>query len=542
MAASKKKWGKLAKLSLVMLLAGTVVLSGCSSDSGSSTNTSSGSGDSGSNDGKQVTLKVEIFDRGNTPKPYTITDSYLTRYIQDNFGTPNNIKMEFVPVPRSEEIKKLNVLMASGGNVPDIVFTYDTPTFNRYAEQGGLTELTDLINEHGPNLKEFLDEDAMSYGQYMGKQFAVPGKRAFLGKYSSFIRTDWLEKLGMDVPQTTDELYEVLKAFKEKDPGETGGKVIPFGMTIEPAQYDPLIWSFIQPTTDEQKYTQLQKLGANDYPTLLPGFKDALQFFNKLYNEGLISRDFSLDEDKKQLTQDVTNGLTGFLTEDYPNLYYADGTYDTLLKNQPDAKLEPIDPFTNSEGKRAKPEYAPNGMYIMIPKTSSHAVEAIKYLNWMADPANLLALQNGVEGENYEMVDGIPVMKTDAPQDVIDRLYNSGDIAIIANGNFVGDEAQNREKLTTNFPEKFQDLHRNAVEIAATDTFKPVNFDRPIEAEAKYGTNLQAKYEEMIVKTAMAKPEDFEKVFEATMKDYMVSGGQAILDERTKVYQEMQSK
>lgn len=95
----------------------------------------------------------------------------------------------------------------------------------------------------------------MSYGQYMGKQFAVPGKRAFLGKYS-FIRTDWLEKLGMDVPQTTDELYEVLKAFKEQDPGQTGGKVIPFGMTIEPAQYDPLIWSFIQPTTEEQKYTQ----------------------------------------------------------------------------------------------------------------------------------------------------------------------------------------------------------------------------------------------------------------------------------------------
>lgn len=97
MAASKKTWGKLAKLTLVMLMVGTVVLSGCSSGSGSSTNASDG--DSGSNDGKQVTLKVEIFDRGNTPKPYTITDSYLTRYIQDNFGTPNNIKMEFVPVP-----------------------------------------------------------------------------------------------------------------------------------------------------------------------------------------------------------------------------------------------------------------------------------------------------------------------------------------------------------------------------------------------------------------------------------------------------------
>ena len=117
----------------------------------------------------------------------------------------------------------------------------------------------------------------MSYGQYMGKQFAVPGKRAFLGKYSSFIRTDWLEKLGMDVPQTTDELYEVLKAFKEQDPGQTGGKVIPFGMTIEPAQYDPLIWSFIQPTTEEQKYTRSK---SSEPMTTRPCFRASRMRFN----------------------------------------------------------------------------------------------------------------------------------------------------------------------------------------------------------------------------------------------------------------------
>ncbi len=72
-------------------------------------------------------------------------------------------------------------------------------------------------------------------------------------------------------------------------------------MTIEPAQYEPLIWSFIkQPLTDEQKYTMTQKLGSRDYPVLLPGFKDGLKFMNTLYNEGMISRDFSLDKDKKQ--------------------------------------------------------------------------------------------------------------------------------------------------------------------------------------------------------------------------------------------------
>lgn len=140
-------------------------------------------------------MKVEIFDRGNTPAGYTISDSYLTRFIQEKFGDPNNIDVQFVPVPRSEEVQKLNVLMASGSEVPDIVFTYDSGTFNRYAEQGGLTELTDLLNQSGPNLKKFLGDETLAYGQYDGQQFAVPGKRLVLGKYASYVRQDWLDAL-----------------------------------------------------------------------------------------------------------------------------------------------------------------------------------------------------------------------------------------------------------------------------------------------------------------------------------------------------------
>ncbi|CAI6083184.1 extracellular solute-binding protein [Cohnella sp. JJ-181] len=540
------KMTKAASLSLAAVLASMSLLSACSSNSNSDAgnagsgggSASAGTASSPAASGKQVTLKVELFDRGNSPSPYTITNSYLTKYIQDNFGTPNNIKMEFVPVPRSEEIKKLNVLMASGSDVPDIVFTYDSATFNRYAQQGGLTDLTDLLNEHGSNLKAFLGEDTLAYGNFEGKQLAIPGKRSILGKYASFIRTDWLDALGMKVPTTTQELYDTLKAFKEKDPGKTGGKVIPYGMTIEPAQYDPLIWSFIQPTTDEQRFTLTQKLGSNEYPTLLPGFKDALQFFNKLYNEGLISKDFGLDKDKKQMTQDVQNGVVGFLTEDYPNLYYAEGTYENLLKTVPTAKLDPVDVLTNSEGKHAKPEYAPNGMYIMIPKSSERAAEAVKYLDWMAQTENMLALQNGVEGENYEMKDGIPIVKTDAPQDVIDRIYNYGDIVILANGKFTGDEEKNKQAFAAGFPPAYQENLRKALDISVADTFKPVLIDRPIEAESKYGTALQDKYEEMIVKAATAKPANFESAYESALKDYMQSGGQAIQDERTKVYQE----
>lgn len=531
-----RKMGKRVTSSmLAMVLAGITILAGCSSNESSSGATSE--------DGSSI-LKVEVFDRGNSPSGYTISNNYMTKLVDERFGTPNKIDVQYVPVPRSDELQKLNVLMASGGDVPDIVFTYDQGTFNRYAEQGGLTDLTDLLNQYGPNLKKFLGEDTLAYGQIEGKQFAIPGKRSVLGKYASYIRQDWLDQLKLPMPQTTDELYTTLKAFQEKDPGKVGSGLIPFGMTIAPAQYDPLLWSFVQqPLSDEQKYTLTQKLGSSDYPTLLPGFKDGLQFMNKLYNEKLISTDFGLDEDKKQLWQDVQNGKVGFYTEDAGELYFTyNGTYKNLQTNVKGAKLTPTDVFTNNEGKHAKPEYASNGLYIMIPKSSAKAVEAIKYLDWMASDKNLFDMQNGVEGENYTMKDGVPVTKEDATEEATNRLYNYGDMAIIANGKIVGTEEQNNNAYIMQTPEEYQAAMRKSVEISNTDTIPPVNFSVPIKAEAKYGSGLQDKYNQLIVKATMAPTAQFDTVYESLLKDYMSSGGQAILDERTKVFQEQGAK
>ncbi|HZG83634.1 extracellular solute-binding protein [Paenibacillus sp.] len=491
---------------------------------------------------ERVTLKVEVFDRGNSPAGMTITDNYLTNYIQEHFGDPNNIDVEYVPVPRSEEVEKLNVLMASGSDVPDIVFTYDPNVFNRYAKQGGLTDVGPLSDQYGPNLKSFLGEDVLKYGRYEGTQYAIPAKRSIVGKYASFIRKDWLDQLNMEVPDTTEELYNALKAFKEQDPGQTGGQVIPLGMTIASAQYEPLIWSFIKPVTEEERYTLTQQLGANDYPVLLPGFKDALQFMNKLYNEGLMSKDFALDKDKKKLGEDVSSGKVGFYSEDDINPFYENGSYATLQKNVPGAVLLPVDAYSDSEGKHPKPMYAPNGMYIMIPKSSKRAAEAVKYLDWMATQDNLFKLQNGVEGENYVLEDGLPVVVENPTEEALNRLYNVGDMVIVSNGKQFGSMEQNLKARAMQMPRQFKAEVEAAQQIANTDVIPPVLLDRPIEAQTKYGTTLQDKFNEMIVKTTMAKPEQFESVYETMMKDYMASGGQAILDERTAVYKEMQSK
>ncbi|WP_435368264.1 extracellular solute-binding protein [Paenibacillus polysaccharolyticus] len=509
--------GSLKKLMGLALTAvmGVSLLAGC----GSSDNKSAEGGAAG--DGKRVTLKVELFDRGKTPSQYTISNNFISQMIQKNFGDPNNIDVQFVPVQRSEEVTKLNVLMASASDVPDIVFVYDSSVFYRYAQQGGLTDVGDLINQYGPNLKKFLGEDTLKFGQVEGQQFAIPGKRAITARYSSFIRQDWLDKLGMPTPKTTDELYNTLKAFKEKDPGQMGSQNIPMGFALAPASYEPLIYSFIKPIAGDKTYSQRYELPLHE------GFKESMQFLNKLYNEGLISKDFSLDKDKTQLGKDVSNGNVGFFSEDVDSIFWPEASYDLLKTNKPDSNLIPADVYTNSnaDGKHIKSRYGSNGMYIMIPKSSERAAEAIKYLDWMASGKNLTDIYDGVEGENYDLVDGIPVTKADATQEAKDRLFNAGDTAIISNGKNLGDQAMNEKAWIMGFPPANQEVLKKALEVANTDTVGPIVFSKPIQAEMKYSTALTDKLDVIIVKTAMAKPADFDSVFEKEMADYMSLGG-----------------
>ncbi|PYE44511.1 putative aldouronate transport system substrate-binding protein [Paenibacillus barcinonensis] len=495
---------------------GVSLLAGCSS---SADNKSAEGGASG--DGKRVTLKVELFDRGKTPSQYTISNNFISQMIQKNFGDPNNIDVQFVPVQRSEEVTKLNVLMASASDVPDIVFVYDSSVFYRYAQQGGLTDVGDLINQYGPNLKKFLGEDTLKFGQVEGQQFAIPGKRAITARYSSFIRQDLLDKLGMPAPKTTDELYTTLKAIKEKDPGKMGSQNIPMGFALAPASYEPLIYSFIKPIAGDKTYSQRYELPLHE------GFKESMQFLNKLYNEGLISKDFSLDKDKTQLGKDVSNGNVAFFSEDVDSIFWPEASYDLLKKNKPDSNLIPADVYTNANegGKHIKSRYGSNGMYIMIPKSSERAAEAIKYLDWMASGKNLTDIYDGVEGENYDLVDGIPVAKADATQEAKDRLFNAGDTAIISNGKNLGDQGMNEKAWIMGFPPANQEILKKALEVANTDTVGPIVFSKPIQAEMKYSTALTDKLDVIIVKTAMAKPEDFDAVYEKEMADYMSLGG-----------------
>jgi len=477
-----------------------------------------------------VTLTVEVFDRGIQGQP-DLNNNTWTRYINDNFGKQNNAIVKFVAVPRSQEIDKLNVLMAAG-EAPDVSFTYDSATVSRYAKVNGIVQLNDLLAKHGKELTNYLGKTVLSYGLFDGKQMAIPAKRTSLAWNGMFIRKDWLDKLGMPVPTTRDELYNTLVAFRDKNPGGVDG-VIPWGLAATGLNYNygNLGESFWGKESEEQFVTA-------PYSWLRPGNKDAMRFLNKLYNEKLISPDFALDKTAKQADADLTNGKIGFFSAnwDYP---LRQNISQPLKANVPTANYVPIDVFQNNEGKYKKIAYNENGVNVIIPKSSKNAELAIKYLNWMADPKNLFFLQYGQEGVNHKMVNGIPQV-INQTGDNMQTSYLNLDYTLVVNGVELGDPEKNIKALAASAP-GYEEVAEQSYKISTTDTYTSFFFDTPNESNIKFGKTLGDMNKLMTDKLIVCKPSEFDALYDKLVAEYLAAGAQAVTDENVKIYKAMQA-
>jgi len=484
---------------------------------------------------KPVELTVEVFERsvaGQLPAD----DNWNTDYIKENLKKEfPYINVTYVPVPRTQEKEKLNILMAAG-DAPDICVTYDEAMLYNYIQQGGVHEIGEYIDQYGATLKDFLGE-TLNYGVFDGKQYAVPAKRVLLAKYGSFLRKDWLDKVGLDMPTTTEEFYSMLKAFKEMDPGNLGDSNIPFALTMNysvpewPAA--TLLQSFITEMTEEEFYTLPQ--------WLKPGYKEGMRFLNKLFNEGLINKDFPLDKDSATYKELISQGKVGSFINDSGLPLGSGGILESLEKNVPGAELAAMDPFKNYEGKTAKEIYSPVGIFAFVPKTCEHPAEAIIYLDFISRQDVRFALQNGVEGVNYELnEDGIPI-PLEAPEG--DRKAMSPasiDTTLTINGSDYGDAELNVKAASLRYTNPVhRQLYIDQYNLSIKDGYYQPRFDRPILAESKYSGVLLQVGSEMFAKTITCKPGDFDKLYDEYVQEYLDKGGQEVIDEKIEAYKAM---
>ena len=506
--------------------------------------------DAGMKDGKfteTVKISVEVYDRGNDGGSDPTNNMY-TDYIKKGMLETYNVDVEFVAVSRWEEVQQINNLLA-GGTAPDICLTYDYPTIQTYAGMDGVLELNQYLDQYKdmlPNLWNWLGDTNIYWDKdpNTGELWAIEGKRADTKRINTFIREDWLDKLGMKAPTNAEEFEKMLVAFKDNAStllGADADKMIPFSISYDVGwRAANIIESYLDPKmTDKEFYVN----GFDDRKYTENGTKEAVRLLNKWYNDGLIWKDFALYGSGDSTEDDMIKaGYVGAFIHnwDYPFRNGEDSIQANLKRIVgEDAGFIAVDCFLNSEGKYAKYAYSTAGdRKIFFPATNDQPLASLLYLDWISDPEHIEYLQIGDEGVTHNKLEGGGVAIIPATGAAIQNSGQNIDYTITCNGLNLKSAEDTKKSAAYNYAGVDPSYVQNSIDIALNDavSIKNVNVGA-IAAEEGMGTSLSEKRDIGFDKSVIASVADFDSVWDSNMADYLKAGGQKIIDERTEKWE-----
>ena len=375
------------KRAMVLLMVGSfTVTAACSSGSDPDSNSTSTA--PGSAGGSKPTLKT---------LSSWMKDDYNTYPVSTMLEARTGYKVQYDMLPQENVQEKLNLLIASAEPY-DVITIPGTSNYKAlysdYAKRGALVDLGPLIDKYGPNIKASISEETLEAAKVNGKLYAIPVKTLNNVASSLMIRQDWLDKLGMKMPTTTDELVAVLKAFKEKDPG--GAQNIPLSISGTAAIEVNLAGAFgLANSWNEVDGKLLPR-------ALDPGYKDYLAFMNSLFKQGLLDKEFAINQ-AATVNEKFTSGRVGVIAVNWASV---PTLADALAKNHPNAKMVYMPTLKGPKGKFGLSEPTGFDRITFIPKASKHPEDAIKWINAKLEKDTFRMLAIGEENKHYTFKDG----------------------------------------------------------------------------------------------------------------------------------------
>jgi putative aldouronate transport system substrate-binding protein len=486
--------------------------------------------------GQLTEISAMVWDRGTTPADQgTIDNNWWTRYVDEQVA-PLGARMRWVAIPRAQEAQMLSTMLAAN-NAPDISKTNDIALLKTYMTGGGIADITGYVNSFGAHIKALYGDTILKDAQYDGKIYWLPHIGNGFSR-TTWIRKDWLDAVGMDSPSTPEEFYQVLKAIKEKDPGKVGPALVPLGMVGQQFALWNLIVlpGFVKNPPSPDRFLV-------PFP-MWPEAKDALGWLNKLYNEGLVTDEFILDKDESLFRQKIARGeMFAFLMfGHYPYHSAYGGLYDKLRETDPNAQLASIDTFKQSKNAERIEYYDSNPIYVyrwFVPSSSKNTETAVKILNWMASPEGYMVGGLGVEGQDYRLVDKVPVPINN--QTYLARVpWIEAQHGLMAKP-YPG--VQEKDLFLTNYIKDFNPIYydqikREAYFLSDLKYFEPtIPFPTPVSDRARPA--LTSFWNDEIAKIITASPANFDRVFDTTIRQYREMGGDDLVAETQRLYGQM---
>jgi putative aldouronate transport system substrate-binding protein len=277
-----------------------------------------------------ITLKVLLVQ---TTGVSDYVDNEFTKWLEEK----TNIKLEFdiAPMAQSENRQKLNLVLA-GGQLPDIIMNFGIPLDQQQtmADQGLIIPLDDLIEKYGVEFKQVMEaypqtKDTFSLAD--GKMYSLPHINDCYHcslSQKAWIYQPWLDALDLDMPTTTDELEQVLIAFKDQDPNGNGkADEIPWSGAQTGSWHAALDQFIMNAFVYNSGLGTVNHMYVEDGKVKMayaePGWKEGILYLNKLYNQGLIDPEvFTNDMTKhKGLGEYPDTAVMGFTQAGWPGMF-----------------------------------------------------------------------------------------------------------------------------------------------------------------------------------------------------------------------------
>lgn len=346
----------------------------------------SGSSNSGSGD---TTVRIALGGAadGYSPDP----DNALATKLQEETGT--SIVLEMMPEDISASL--------AAGDSPDY-FRVTRAQLEQYVRQGLVLDLTPYADQLA-DYRAFVGDEAFNLGTVDGKLSAITTKPSEQNYTTFWIRKDWLDTLGLEMPRTTDDFRAALEAFTHDDP-DGNGKQDTYGLTgASPYNTFLPLWGSFGTPGPKSIYSSD---GEVQFGYTDPGLTDAMEYVSGLAADGLVDPD-SYTLDVSEARDRAFQGAAGVMSQSWASVTKKE-FWDAAMQAQPDADWQQLDLLAGPDGEEGSIALqAYGGFYYALPASLAGNDEKIDkiidLINYVStDEGNRLVCY-GVEDTHYTL-------------------------------------------------------------------------------------------------------------------------------------------
>ena len=366
-----------------------------------------------------------------------LNENTLTSWIAEK----TNVQLVFQEIPDTEWDTKVNLLIASD-ELPDafIYGGFTAAELADYGSQGVFMAMNDIIEEHGYYTKQVFEQQDKLPGAYTaldGKMYTLPDiNECYHCFYSmrAWINQTWLDNLGLEYPNTLEELCEVLRAFKDQDANGNGDPNDEIPMTGDASSWNAQIYPFLLNSFLHYDTSNLsvKEDGTVIFTPIQEEFKEGIKYIASMIAEGLIEKE-ALTQTPEQL---LTKGSGGDVSQ--IGVFTAATWWTAVSQDVGEGsrcrEYVGLSPLEGPEGVRISP-WSGTGFNMgncVITAACEDPVPLFKMFDYMLSDEGTLRSQQGVEGVDYALPDegvtginGKPALYNPFPLETETELYTT---------------------------------------------------------------------------------------------------------------------